>query len=175
MKTCLIVPTELGSVGRRMLSSCLRAHGHETRLVFIPGLVPVKDGTRYARNVKFVYSDRLKQMLLEVVQDCDLIGFSVLAQFYEPLADISDFIRQKLGKPVVWGRIHAIMWPQSCLAHADLVCLGEGEETLLDIVEGLKPGAGPGVHTGPHVRPQRPDNKNRFQAASIEPGRLPSS
>ncbi len=75
--------------------------------------------------------------MLELIQDCDIIGFSVLAQFYEPLADLSSFLRNKVNIPIVWGGIHATMYPESCLDYADIVAIGDGEDTLLDIVHTL--------------------------------------
>lgn len=103
MKICFVIPTEIASVGCRFLSSYLRSIGHDTRLVFVPDLIPIKDNIRYARNIKFQCSDKLKHMFLELVKDYDIICFSVLAQFYEPLADLSAFTRKKLSKPIVWG------------------------------------------------------------------------
>ncbi len=140
MKISLIVPTESASVGARVLSSYLRSKGHETRLIFVPNMIPIKGRVQYARNARFEASDKLNGLIGDLVSDSDLVGFSTLAQFHEPLTEVSAHIRNKLGKPVIWGGIHATMSPQSCLEHADLVCIGDGEDTLLDIVNALESG-----------------------------------
>jgi radical SAM superfamily enzyme YgiQ (UPF0313 family) len=90
--------------------------------------------------VKYECSDRLKDAVVELIQDADVVGFSVLAHFYEAMADLSAAIRRRTGKPVVWGGPHVSASPDSCLAHADILCLGDGEDTLLDIVRNLQRG-----------------------------------
>jgi radical SAM superfamily enzyme YgiQ (UPF0313 family) len=140
MKTAIIVPLQPAAVGGRYLSSYLRANGQNTRLVFIPSLIPEADGTRYARDVKYECSDRLKDAVVELIQDADVVGFSVLAHFFDAMADLSAAIRGRTGKPAVWGGPHVSASPDSCLAHADILCLGDGEDTLLDIVANLQRG-----------------------------------
>ena len=38
---------------------------------------------------------------------------------------------------VIWGGIHPTLKPEECLQYADCVCIGEGEKTLLSLVERL--------------------------------------
>jgi len=40
----------------------------------------------------------------------------------------------------VWGGPHPTAKPEECLQYADLVCLGEGEESLVDLAESIAAG-----------------------------------
>jgi len=40
--------------------------------------------------------------------------------------------------PIVWGGIHPTVEPEACLEHADIVCLGEGEEAFLELVNRME-------------------------------------
>lgn len=35
--------------------------------------------------------------------------------------------------PIVWGGIQSTVEPEVCLEYADIVCLGEGEDALLEL------------------------------------------
>lgn len=140
MKIALFIPLQFAAVGGRFLSAYLRRHGHEARLIFLPDVIPEVDGVRYSRSAAFECSDRLKQICLDLASDCHVVGFSVLAAFHEPMSQISDFLRQRLGKPVIWGGVHPSQFPKACLEVADWVCVGDGEETLVEFLDTL--GAG---------------------------------
>ncbi len=57
--------------------------------------------------------------------------------YYRESARVSDHLKKALGVPIVWGGIHPICFPEECLQHADVVCLGEAEETFPEVVERL--------------------------------------
>jgi radical SAM superfamily enzyme YgiQ (UPF0313 family) len=44
------------------------------------------------------------------------------------------------GIPIAWGGIHATLNPKECIKHADIVCVGEGEEAVLELATALKNG-----------------------------------
>jgi radical SAM superfamily enzyme YgiQ (UPF0313 family) len=46
------------------------------------------------------------------------------------------------GSLVIWGGIHPTIRPEECLAHADLVCVGEGEEAMVELARRLERGEG---------------------------------
>lgn len=73
--------------------------------------------------------------------DPSLVGIGVM-EFSAPVAaTVTQIMRNDLPHTlVVWGGIHATTAPEECLHHADYVCVGEGEQTLLDIAEALKEG-----------------------------------
>ena len=138
MKIGFVIPTEVATLGCRYLSSYLRSKGHDTRLVFIPNLIPTKDGIRYARDTKYECSENLFSLIADSLGECDIVGFSLLAQFHEPLADISNFLREKTNVPTIWGGVHPTQAPEICAPFADMVCIGDGEETLLETISAIQ-------------------------------------
>ncbi|MBN1354097.1 MAG: B12-binding domain-containing radical SAM protein, partial [Candidatus Omnitrophica bacterium] len=55
--------------------------------------------------------------------------------FLDTAIQLTRRIRQKLSTPVIFGGIAATGEPEKCIRHADMVCLGEGEESMLEIAE----------------------------------------
>ncbi len=67
----------------------------------------------------------------------DVIGFSVLTNQYKYALDIAGHIKGRFDLPIVFGGIHPTMDPNGTLAEkvVDYICVGEGEEALLETVE----------------------------------------
>ena len=92
----------------------------------------------------------------EIVGACaeaDLIGISCLSDFWPETADLVAKLK-RAGKRVVVGGPHASALPAAVLeqSDADFVIVGEGEETLLDLVRALETGGStaglPGLVSG---------------------------
>ena len=49
-------------------------------------------------------------------------------------------LREKIGAPIIWGGKHPSADPEECIKYADMVCLSEGEGTLLEIIKKMKAG-----------------------------------
>jgi len=133
----LINPLEPASLGCRFLAAAARARGHTVKIVFVPNLVPEADGQRYAPGVRYVCSEGLKEIILGLTQGSDIVGFSLLAVFHEACAELTELVRSHHRVPVIWGGVHATSSPEDCAAFADLVCVGDGEETLCDILDAI--------------------------------------
>ncbi|MEW6234463.1 MAG: radical SAM protein [Candidatus Omnitrophota bacterium] len=116
--------------GLRALSAYLKRHGHDVDLVFLT--CPENE-----------LSGRILLDALEVCRGADLIGVSVLTHSVGKGIVLTQFLRLMLpGVPIIWGGMHASSAPEECIVHADIVCLGEGENTLLEIVERYSQGSG---------------------------------
>ena len=139
MRVSFIIPLELGAVGCRLLSSYLRKNGHETRLIFIPKIMPpIQEDTSHSPQKNAFCSSRFKEMVLDLVKGSDLVGFHVLTLFFDPIAELSQYIRDNSTIPVIWGGVHPTLAPKTCLPYADFVGLGDGEELLLELLEQLE-------------------------------------
>ena len=137
MKVTLVtLQDDLNCYGLRALSSVLRARGVETQLVFLDRFGPHGAARAYKGDMKEFAPDLLKQ-LVELCTGSDVVGFSVMTLYYRESARVSDHLKNALGVPIVWGGIHPICFPEECLQHADVVCLGEAEETFPEVVERL--------------------------------------
>jgi len=127
------------SIGLRTISACLKARGHQVSLLFIPFH---KGGYE-----KFKFTEGKINRLANNITDFvvkgsfDLIGFSLTTNFFIPAAILSDAIKKENTKlPIIWGGVHPTVFPEMCLEHADMVCLGEGEEAMLELVENMELG-----------------------------------
>jgi anaerobic magnesium-protoporphyrin IX monomethyl ester cyclase len=69
------------------------------------------------------------------------VGFSLLYTEFQKSCDLTSRLRGAgLAAPIVWGGIQPTISPETCLEHADYVCVGEGEEVVVDIAEALSRG-----------------------------------
>ena len=137
MKVSLISPySEISSIGLRTLSSYLKSHGVSTRLIFLP-----LQRNFYSREEFLSYPDNVINMLSQLLEDVDLIGFSLMSNYYNSIKDLSIKLKRKLpGKPILWGGIHPTVVPEECLEIADYICIGEGERPCLELCKNLSEG-----------------------------------
>jgi len=81
--------------------------------------------------------------LNEVVQlskGAELIGLSLMTNFFDNVVQLTQSLKKHSGVPIVWGGIHPTLRPEECLNYTDMVCIGEGEETLAELVRKMNSG-----------------------------------
>lgn len=134
MKIVLISPyPDITSFGLRTISAHLRRHGHETRLIFFPD--PLGDDLRFGVRR---YEDGELDELTGLCRDADLVGVTLMTNFFDGAVQITERIKSAGVKaPVIWGGVHPTIRPAECLAHADIVCVGDGEDALLELADGM--------------------------------------
>src|SRR3989339_777506 len=120
------------------LSSHLKNHGHQVFLVFEP-----KQFSRaYLRNDRLakIFS-RERENLTQLSQiNPDLIGFSCTTAHYQWALDFSKKVKQVLpSTPIIFGGTHSTLVPELVMKEKsiDFVCVGEGEDPLLELVTAL--------------------------------------
>ncbi len=70
-----------------------------------------------------------------------LVGMSVMSAFFELASGITaDIQALPEAPPVIWGGIHPTLKPEQCAKVADMVCVGEGEGPIVDVVRRLQEG-----------------------------------
>ena len=75
---------------------------------------------------------------------CDIVGLSVRASGYAHLAAaLTREIHQRLNIPVLWGGMHPTFVPQECISLADIVCVGEAEVPMVNLMQRLSKGESP--------------------------------
>lgn len=99
--------------GVGVLSACLKRAGHETSLLYITSL-----------NLK-----RIVRAVLEY--NPELILFSAGTNQYPYALRIARAI--KSNTPLVIGGPHATFCPEQCIEDFDIVCVGEGEEAVVEL------------------------------------------
>jgi len=139
MKIVLLNPTPPGisAFGVRSLSSFLRAHGHLVTVVFFPGsLGRLKEGGEYT----YQYGDAVIAQVVEICRGADLIGISFFTNYLDRALQLTERLRAATAIPIIWGGIHASTKPREALKFADMVCIGEGELSLLELLDRMETG-----------------------------------
>lgn len=130
MKITLISPyPDITSFGLRTISAYLKQNGHQTRMIFIPD--PLGDNLLYGVRR---YEDRVLDEVVSLCKGSGLIGITLMTNFFDGAVQVTERIKQELKTPVIWGGVHPTIRPEESLEHADLVCVGDGEDALLELV-----------------------------------------
>jgi radical SAM superfamily enzyme YgiQ (UPF0313 family) len=111
------------SINIRLLSSYLKKSGYDVTCFFCP----------------VEYNEKNIKELIGIIKqkDINLIGISLGTDNYRSAVTATKEIKSKLGLPVIWGGAHVNVKPDESLRHADMLCMGEGEEALLELVENM--------------------------------------
>ncbi len=129
------------NLGIEYLSALLKQHGHETRIAFDPGLF----NDRQYLNVpvlRDIFSYR-KKLISEIAgSKADLIAFSVISDSYQWACGVAREIKSKLSIPIIFGGIHPTAVPEKVIRNdfVDMVCIGEGEHAMLELLESMQKG-----------------------------------
>ena len=139
MKITLIapIPPDASAFGIRALSSYLKAHGQAVRLIFLPGGV---EKFKFSDSFHYQYEQRLLEQVVELARDADLLGLSYMSHYRDRAEQLAAALKKALPTPLILGGIHPTVLPEQCLEHADMVCVGEGEQALLELMERMERG-----------------------------------
>ena len=69
-----------------------------------------------------------------------LVGMSVYSPYFETARRLTKIIKDTSSAAVVWGGIHPTISPETSIKEADLICMGEGEGALTDLVTAIRDG-----------------------------------
>lgn len=114
------------TIGLKYIHSYLLGKGYNSHLLFLGKVSPA-----------------LKPAIENFMQDLKpaAIGISLMSHEYFRAVELTAFLKERFPKtPVIWGGIHPTIAPEECVVHADAVCLGEGEEVMLQVAEAIKAG-----------------------------------
>jgi anaerobic magnesium-protoporphyrin IX monomethyl ester cyclase len=84
-----------------------------------------------------VYMEHVKSPEWARIAESDVVCFSTLSAGADKTRRLATRIKQQLGIPIVIGGTHATYFPESCLEFADYVVFGEGDETIIDLIDAL--------------------------------------
>jgi len=121
----------VASLGPAFIAAYIRRSGHEASLLRISHGMPT-------------------QQIVDVIRKRNpgLIGVSLTTRQWQDGRRILADLRQHIDTPVVVGGLHPTFSPVETLRQTgiDYVCLGEGEQAMLDLVEALEVGGPVGEH-----------------------------
>lgn len=123
------------------VSALLKENEHQVELAFDRGLF---DDKQYF-SIPFLANifDDKKQVIHDIVSyKPDLLAFSVFADNFQWCLEIANRVKKIIDVPVIMGGIHPTSVPDVCIAEdpVDIVCLGEGEMPMLELVESMHKG-----------------------------------
>ncbi len=136
-KQITFVHSESESYALELLSSLLKRNGYDTALVFDHRLFDSSEvKNSYLHNV-FDIQDILIKQVIETKPD--LIAFSVFTYNYQWALKMARAIKKEINAPIIFGGIHPTLVPEIVIQNdcVDIVCVGEGEEALMELVENL--------------------------------------
>lgn len=166
MATILFISVnDVNAEGIRIMSACLKEKGHDAHIAFMQkNGFPHNTSPRYARAGRIIepsdwvgidetgrefryargpeISAGEMRSLFKLIRQIKpaVIGFTVITPLRKKIARISCLIKQQFNIPVIWGGIDASMYPEECLKHCDLVCVGEGERAIIGIAAAVDAG-----------------------------------
>lgn len=146
MKVVFVTLFDEYALGVRYLSAVLRRAGHETAVIHVRRLPDINRLPDKANEGDFLVpptyvTARELELFRETLERLspDLIAFSLTSNFVA-LAEHLTHMARPLGTKIVWGGIDMLADPERALRSADVICRGEGEEAMLDLVTALEQG-----------------------------------
>ena len=114
-----------------------------------------------------MYSESVSRLVMEDIVDADLIVIGIFTFSAVRGYRLARYFKKNSGAVVVMGGLHASMNYREAVRYCDYVLLGEGDESILDMVEAVRKGETPSfpgvayrkdgklVHTGMRRPPER--------------------
>lgn len=128
-------------LGIGYISAVLKAKGYDVKLFVDPQLfndeiIGLKSLSRF-----FDYGKRIVAQLKAYKPD--LIGISIDTAFYKRACQIAGLIKQEINVPIIFGGIHPSSASEEVIKNdfVDMVCVGEGEYPMLELVGSMEEGA----------------------------------
>ncbi len=124
------------------ISSYLKERGHEVRLAYDQSLFEDKNYLSMPFLARiFDQGDNIVKQVIDT--EPDLVCFSVMSVTHQWSLKTAEEIKKYMNVPILFGGIHAIICPEEIIAkdQVDMVCLGEGEYALADLLDSMEKGA----------------------------------
>lgn len=122
--------------GVRYISSFLKEQGFPVNIIFFK---------QWVNNAIKSPSQQEVKLLMDLLSSLEssLIGLGLGTPYLQIATQLTKEIKKKFKTSVVWGGIHPTISPEDGIEIADMVCVGEGEEPLLDLMGALERGENP--------------------------------
>lgn len=112
----------------RRVSAYLKNAGFKTRIIFLP--------QPFAKR----YSQEVLQQIIGLCRNARLIGISLMSNYWHNALQLTKAIREKYDTPIIGGGSHPSTHPEQCLQEVDMICVGEGDDALLELLKRMKEG-----------------------------------
>ena len=123
------------------LSAVLKKEGHKINLAFDPSLF---DDANYFYNpfLHKIFDDRKALIEKIVSHQPDIVGISVFTDNFSWAISVAEDVKKKIDAPIIMGGIYPTAVPEYVISKncVDIVCVGEGEYPMLELVNSMENG-----------------------------------
>ncbi len=138
-------------LGVRYMSSVLQNDGHETNIIIFKGVEyispseipqPEKQDEGGYYSMCTYTTEKELDILLNTLkkQDPHLVGISFTSISYGLAQFLTKKIQTELNVPVIWGGVDSTVNANENIQHTDMICLGEGEFPVRNLVNAMDRG-----------------------------------
>ncbi len=136
MKVTFISPySDITAFGVRNIAAYVKRAGFEVQLVFLPDQ---EFDSKAASGSFYKYDERCLQQVTDLCKNSDLIGLSLFTCHFDRSVQITQALKSSLNVPIMWGGIHPTIKPDESLKYCDIVCMGEGEEAVTELLRRME-------------------------------------
>lgn len=115
--------------GLRNIHGLLKKNGFESNLIFFKELLwGIQEPSETEIDLLF---NKIKAL------NPDVIALSVRSPFSKIAINLTKRLKQ-LNKLIIWGNTHPTVEPDECIKYADIICVGDGELAMLELMNRLK-------------------------------------
>jgi len=129
------------NISIQYLSAYLQHHGHDCSLAYDQCLFDDKNYVSIPSLAKVFYDG---SSVIEQILDSkpNLVCFSVMSVMHDWAVNVSRCLKQYLDVPILFGGYHPTGAPIPSMENdvVDMICIGEGENALLELCDSLEKG-----------------------------------
>ena len=88
-------------------------------------------------------TEKEEELFLDLIKKLnpDIVSFTVLSPFAIIAKKLTRLVKQNNPNiTIIWGGIHPTIFPEDCIKDADIICIGEGEGALTELVTHMRDG-----------------------------------
>jgi len=93
---------------------------------------------KYGNKLK-LQTKQEEQLFIDTIKELNpgIVGFSVYTAFSPIAARLNQLVKENSDALTIWGGCHPTLYPDMCIDKTDTICVGEGEETLVELVQAV--------------------------------------
>lgn len=115
--------------GLRNIHGLLLKNGFKSNLIFFKELLwKINEPSETEINLLI---NKIKEL------NPTIIGLSVRSPFFNLAIRLTERLKP-LNKLIIWGNMHPTIKPDECIKYADIICIGDGELSMLELMRNLK-------------------------------------
>lgn len=129
-------------VGFRRISSLVKSRYPltTTYIYNVGGVVAMAKNALFRQKYNLQDNIFINPKFIEEIMDADVIAFSGMTKFAEHIKKAISLTLRNNKALIVWGGIHATVFPENAIQYADAVCIGEGEKSFLSLLKKVEIG-----------------------------------